>query len=169
MKQYSKILLVIAVAGLLTMGCNNTSANKETNKERTEVFDLNAMKKIIQENNNAFMKAHITRDTAILNGMYTKDAKVFPPNAEVITDRAVIEAMNLQWVNYDIREAREESTATYGNEDYMIDEGTYYMSFGADSIVDKGKYLNVWKKEDGEWKMFTNMWNTDLPATPPTE
>ncbi|MGC1203596.1 MAG: nuclear transport factor 2 family protein [Flavobacteriaceae bacterium] len=169
MKQISKMFLAITVSGFLTIGCNNTTSNKETNKELTEDFDLSAIKKIIQKNNDAFMKAHITRDTAILNSMYTKDAKVFAPNSEVITDRAVIEAMNLQWVNYDIKEAREESTATYGNEYYMIDEGTYYMSFGTDSIVDKGKYLNVWKKEDGKWKMFTNMWNSDLPATPPTE
>ena len=157
------IFPLVLMSITLSIGCNNTTTNKETNKKHTDTFDLSAVKNIIQENNDAFMEAHITRDTAILNSMYTKDAKVFPPNSEVITNRTVIEAMNLQWVNYDIREAREESTALYGNEDYIIDEGTYYMNFGADSIVDKGKYLNVWKKEDGKWKMFTNMWNSSLP------
>ena len=167
MKQISKILLAVTVAGFLSTGCNNNSAaNKNTGDNNIATFDISAMKKIIQEHNDAFMKAHITRDTAILNGMYTKDAKVFAPNSEVITDRAVIEAMNLEWVNYDVREARETSTALYGNEDYLIDEGTYYMSFGEDSIVDKGKYLNVWKQEDGKWKMFRNTWNTSLPLTP---
>uniref|UniRef100_UPI0040486E67 nuclear transport factor 2 family protein n=1 Tax=Mariniflexile sp. TaxID=1979402 RepID=UPI0040486E67 len=165
MKRLSIPLLAIASAGFLTTACNNnTTADKNSDTERADVFDINAVKKIIQDNNNAFMNAHITRDTATLNGMFTRDARVFPPNSEVIKDQATIKAINMEWVNYDIKEAREESTATYGNEDYVIDEGTYYMSFGADSIVDKGKYMNVWKKEDGKWKMFRNMWNTSLPA-----
>jgi ketosteroid isomerase-like protein len=166
MKQISKILMAVTVAGLLTASCNNqNTADKNTDEDNIATFDIAAVKKIIQENNDAFMNAHITRDTALLNSMYTKDAKVFPPNSEVVSDKATIKAMNLEWVNYDIKEAREVSTALYGNEDYIIDEGTYYMSFGADSIVDKGKYLNVWKQEDGKWKMFRNMWNTSLPAT----
>lgn len=159
MKQISKILLAITFSGILLAGCNNTAINKE----HTNTFDINAVKKIIKENNDAFMKAHITRDTAILNNMYTKDAKVFPPNSEVITGQATIEAMNLQWVNYIVKEAVEESTALYGTDSYIIDEGTYYMVYGAENIIDKGKYLNVWKKEDGNWKMFTNMWNSSLP------
>lgn len=164
MKQLTKILLAVTVAGLLTTGCNNNSAtDKNTDNDNVATFDIAAVKKIIQDNNDAFMKAHITRDTSILNS--TKDAKVFAPNSEVITDIATIKAMNLEWVNYNIKEAREESTALQGNEDNIIDEGTYYMSFGADSIVDKGNYLNIWKQEDGKWKMFRNMWNSSLPVT----
>ena len=34
--------------------------------------------------------------------------------------------------------------------------------------TDKGKYLAVWKKQaDGSWKCVADMFNTDLPATPP--
>lgn len=167
MKRLSILLLAISSVGLLTLRCNNnTAADKNIAEENVDVFDITAIKKIIQDNNDAFMKAHITKDTATLNNMFTKDAKAFPPNSEVITGRANIAAVNLEWVNYDIKEAREESTAVYGNEDYVIDEGTYYMSFGADSIVDKGKYMNVWKQEDGKWKMFRNMWNSDMPLMP---
>lgn len=166
MKPILKILLAITIVGFLTISCNNTQANKDIDKERIETFDINAMKKIIQENNDAFMRAHITRDTALLNSMYTKDAKVFAPNSDIISGHATIAAINLEWVNYDIKEARETSTALYGNEEYLIDEGTYYMSFGADSIVDRGKYLNIWIQEDGKWKMFRNTWNTSLPLTP---
>lgn len=158
--------MAIILAGFLTIGCNNKPAvNKNSDKERADFFDINAVKKIIQDKNDAFMKAHILRDTATLNNMYAKGAKVFAPNSEVVSDQATIKAMNLEWVNYDIKEAREVSTAVYGNEDYVIDEGTYYMSFGADSIVDKGKYMNVWKQEDGKWKMFRNMWNSSVPLT----
>lgn len=42
----------------------------------------------------------------------------------------------------------------------MIDQGTYVVSYGPDSVVERGKYLNVWKQEDGTWKIYANMWNT---------
>jgi ketosteroid isomerase-like protein len=34
-------------------------------------------------------------------------------------------------------------------------------------MTDKGKYLEVWKKQaDGTWKCVVDMFNTDLPAPP---
>ncbi|MCZ6703248.1 MAG: hypothetical protein O6940_09440 [Ignavibacteria bacterium] len=69
-------------------------------------------------------------------------------------------------MKFDIKEMSEEVTAVYGNVDYLIDEGTYFMSYGKDNTIEKGKYLNVWKKEDGDWKVFTNMWNSSMPSTP---
>jgi len=140
---------------LLVLGCN---------QQQKPTFDVTAMKKIIEEKNNQFTQAHITGDTTFLNNIFTKDAKAFPPNSDVVIGRAAIAVVNSQWVNFGIKEFREETTAFYGNEDYLIDEGTYYIRYGKDNTIDKGKYLNVWKKEDGDWKMFTNMWNTSMPA-----
>jgi ketosteroid isomerase-like protein len=32
------------------------------------------------------------------------------------------------------------------------------------SVNDRGKYLEVWKKQaDGTWKCVMDMWNSDLP------
>ena len=167
MKQVSIFFLAITFAGLLTVGCrSNNNASTDTHKDSAATFDVTAMKKIIEEKNNRFTQAHITGDTAFLNNIFTKDAKVFPPNSDVVTGRAAIAALNSQWVNFGIKEFREETTAFYGNEDYLIDEGNYYVRYGKDNTIDKGKYLNVWKKEDGDWKIFTNMWNTSMPATP---
>ena len=83
-----------------------------------------------------------------------------------MSGHAAIAEVNSQWVNYDIKEFNEKTTDFYGCEDYLIDEGTYYLRYGKDNNIDKGKYLNVWKKEDSKWKIFTNMWNTSMPAAP---
>jgi ketosteroid isomerase-like protein len=45
--------------------------------------------------------------------------------------------------------------------------GTYTLDFTDDKgakISDKGKYLEVWKKVDGKWKCYLDMYNSDLPA-----
>ena len=71
------------------------------------------------------------------------------------------------WLNYGIYEFKEESTSIYGNKDYVIDEGTYYLRYGKENTIDKGKYINVWKNIDGEWKIYSNIWNTNLPIETP--
>ena len=167
MKQVSIFFLAITFAGLLTIGCgSNNTDSTASDKDSPATFDLTAMKKIIQEKNNRFAEAHITGDTTFLNNIFTQDAKVFPPNSDVVTGRSAIAEANSEWVSYGIIEFSEETTSFYGNEDYLIDEGNYFLRYGENDIIDKGKYLNVWKKEDGDWKIFRNMWNTSMPATP---
>jgi hypothetical protein len=37
------------------------------------------------------------------------------------------------------------------------------MVYGEDHTVEKGKYLNVWKFVDGDWKIYSNIWNANAP------
>lgn len=167
MKKNFILFLAITFAGLLTVGCSiNNNAPTDSQQNNIDSFNLSAVKEIIKEKNNRFTQAHITGDTAFLNNIFATDAKAFPPNSDVITGRTAIAAVNSEWVKYGIKEFNEESTSFFGNKDYLIDEGTYYLRYGKDNAIDKGKYINVWKKEDGDWKLFSNMWNTSMPATP---
>jgi ketosteroid isomerase-like protein len=164
MKQVSICFLAMIWAGL-TVGCgNHNKASKDIAKR--SMFDATAMKHIIEEKTNRFTQAHITKDTTFLNHIFTQDAKVYAPNSDVVIGRAAISRVNSEWVNFGIKEFREESAAFYGNEDYLMDEGKYYLRYGENDIIDKGKYINIWKKEDGDWKIFSNIWNTSLPAAP---
>ncbi len=46
-----------------------------------------------------------------------------------------------------------------------IEIGTYTVSMempGMGLIDDNGKYMNVWEKQGGDWKLRADMWNTDL-------
>lgn len=75
--------------------------------------------------------------------IFTQDARVLPPNADPVIGRPAIEAATSQYLTFGITEFREETTAFYGNEDLLIDEGTYVMVYGSDNTVENGKYLNV--------------------------
>ena len=165
MKHIYKPCIILLFAALAVSCTNQNSTLKETDR-LVAVFDLNAAQKIIREKSDKFTQSHITRDTAYLNSIFALDAKVFPPNAEVVIGRAAIAAVNNEWVNYDIKEFSEESTAFYGNEEFLVDEGNYYLRFGEEDIIDIGHYIYIWKQENGEWKMFTNMWTSSLPVTP---
>jgi ketosteroid isomerase-like protein len=47
-----------------------------------------------------------------------------------------------------------------------IDAMYYVMTYGADKVTERGKYLNVWKQEDGAWKIHANIWNTNSVPAP---
>ena len=116
--------------------------------------------KTIRKKTKAFTAAHVSKDTAYLNGIFTKDARVLAPNMDVVTGKKAISQLNEEWVNFGIHEFEENSTATYGGGDFIVDEGNYFMTYGPDTVVDKGKYINVWKKVNGNWKIYSNIWNS---------
>ena len=40
------------------------------------------------------------------------------------------------------------------------------MIYGKEKTMEKGKYVNVWKKEDGTWKIYANIWNSNAAPAP---
>jgi ketosteroid isomerase-like protein len=134
--------------------------------EPVSSFDANAVRKTIEEKNAQFTRAHVTGDVATINAYFTADAKIFQPHTDVVTGVAEVAALNLEYTQFGITEFREETTALYGNEANLIEEGRYFMVYGADSTIENGKYINVWRKVGDDWKVHANIWNSSLPAPP---
>jgi ketosteroid isomerase-like protein len=169
MNPTNQILSFLFLAGICLSGCqSNGPASTATTESQPAAFDLESAKQIIAEKNKKFTAAHITGDTAFLNAIFSRDAKIFIPNAAVVTGSEAIAAGNLEYVQFGIQEFREVTTSLYGCENYLIDEGTYYLRYGPDNTSEDGKYINIWKMEDGDWKIFSNIWNTNTPADPLT-
>jgi ketosteroid isomerase-like protein len=53
--------------------------------------------------------------------------------------------------------------AVFGTEDLLAEEGevTIYVK---DKAVAEGKYIVLWKKVDGKWKLFRDIANSNSPA-----
>ena len=147
---------------MIAVGCRGDAPSRAAT-DRAAPFDLAAARTLIEAKNRRFTEAHITGDSAFLTNIFTEDAKVFGPNAPVVVGRKAIAKLNAEYVQLGIHEFREATTALYGNADYLIDEGTYVMRYGPANTVEAGKYINVWKQEGGEWRIHSNIWNTDSP------
>ncbi|MFT6882983.1 MAG: ketosteroid isomerase-like protein [Marinoscillum sp.] len=161
-KNEMKLPFIITITCIFFMSCGPKTDQQKLGK----TFDLSEVKKIIDYKTKQFTKAHITRDTAFLNNIFTSDAKILPPDMDAVAGRESISTLNQAWVDYDIQVFDEVSNSYYGFDDFYIDEGTSYLLFG-DSIEDIGKYVNIWKKEAGEWKLHINIWNSSpLPEAP---
>ena len=45
----------------------------------------------------------------------------------------------------------------------LAEEGVYVFSDKDGNELDKGKYITLWRKESGKWKIFRDCVNSDLP------
>lgn len=161
-------IVAMGLVILISPGCDEQGhVRSDVPQSIPDTVRLAEWKEIIQEKTQRFTEAHITRDTAYLNQLFTEDARVLGPNVDIVVGRKAISQLNTDWVNYGIHAFTETSTRFYGSEAYLIDEGTYDLRYGSDQVTDKGKYINIWKNENGEWKIFSNIWNTSLPAVAP--
>jgi ketosteroid isomerase-like protein len=161
------VVPLIAAFGLGVTGCEQKQTpSTPAAKAATSTFDLAAARKVIDENNARFTKAHVTGDGKLIDSMFTRDARSLPPESEPVIGVAAISKLTAQYLASGVSEFSEVTTDFYGNEDLLIDQGDYVMVYGKEKTREKGKYVNVWKKEDGVWKIYSNIWNTNAPAAP---
>ena len=98
-----------------------------------------------------------------IGAAYTADAKIFPQRSDIIAGREAI-------ANYWKRPAGSETSyhkitpseiRVNGNEayDYGYYEGKTKRANGSESSW-RGKYVIVWKKVDGNWLIYLDMWSS---------
>ena len=118
-------------------------------------------------------KAAAARDLERTVAYYSEDAIVLPPNAARATTKQAIRnvwkdllaspGLVITW------KPKKVELANSGDMAWV--SGTYYLIMNdanGKQINDRGKYLEVWKKQgDGNWKCGADIWNSDLAASAP--
>ena len=117
----------------------------------------------IEAANKQFIAAVAKGDAAALAGMYTTNAIAFPPNDEPAKGRAAIQKLWQGVVASGIKGATltTSEVETYGDTAHEV--GSYEMKVEGGKVVDRGKYVVVWKREQGQWKLHRDIWNTSMP------
>jgi hypothetical protein len=159
------VLGCCVLAGLLTGACGRQVPG--TPPDERSPFDLAATRQLIAQQNERFTKAHLTGDVATIDAMFAPDAKSYPPGVGVVSGLPALHAFTVEYLKAGLTEFREETTDFYGNAEYVVDAGTYVVTYGPDHVTEHGKYLNVWQWVNGGWKIKANMWNTDPPPAAP--
>ena len=165
--------ILIALAALAAMACGTKAGTaSDTTKPAAATLapatDVTALRALIDSAQARYIGAATSGDTATLSAMYTDDAIVQEPNRKGLHGRAEIEkslAATFAGARIPSLKLKTEDLATGG--DYAIETGSYEQTVQPKSgkaINDVGKYLVVWKKQaDGSWKLFREIYNSDLP------
>jgi uncharacterized protein (TIGR02246 family) len=101
-------------------------------------------------------------DAAAVAALYTEDAYVLPPGSAMVKGRAAIEAFWRQ-------AAQQMSDAKLTTVDVLPLGRSAAREIGTVTLKSKsqppqevvGKYVVVWRKVGRDWKLATDIWNTD--------
>ena len=150
--KYSSLILAV----FLLVSC---AQKEETGKES---FNLAAVKDHIIEMNKTYSDRFVKNDTAFYNERYCKDAEVYSPGLPAVKGRDSI--ISFFYQNGTNKEAKIELPAGnfYGNSELVVEEGSYNFPDGKGGSFDKGKFIAIWKQEAGKWKLYREIWNTDI-------
>jgi ketosteroid isomerase-like protein len=94
-------------------------------------------------------------------GLYTEDCVLMPPNAEMAKGHDGARASFAGMVDAGLLGNIDTVTvAAAGDIGYRT--GTYSLQTADGTVVDRGKYTDTWRKVGGEWKITSDIWNSDL-------
>lgn len=116
--------------------------------------------------NESYSDRFTSNDSAFYVERYCTDAEVYSPNIPAVKGREAIRKFFYNEGNN--KEANIELPAGnfYGSNELVIEEGTYNFPDGKGGSADKGKFIALWKKENGKWKLYREIWNSDNPPPP---
>ena len=116
----------------------------------------------IDEAAKAWITAFEARDAGRLSSVYGEDGMILPPNADVIQGTEAI--MNFFKGMLDTG-----ATLQLENQESIVDGklgyrmGLYKVFAKDGAMLDRGKYIEIWRKADNKWWLYRDTWNSSLP------
>lgn len=143
-----------AALGLALFACQAQETEQQATIEEPAV-DTEAIRTTIADGSQRWAAAANAGDAEALTNLYAADAVIYPPDMPSVTGREEIRAFFTQMLS----EGPVEMTLT--TNDVIIGEsGEMGVELG--SFTDAsgtGKFVAVWKKVDGDWKLAVDTWN----------
>ena len=118
----------------------------------------------IEAVNSKFMALVAKGDAAGLAGLYATDGQVLPPNSDIVSGAPNIQKMWQGVMDSGIKGAKFTTLDVTERGDLASETGKYDLTGADGKVLDSGKYVVVWKREGGRWKIHRDIFNTSLPA-----
>lgn len=153
-----KILIITLIATSL-FAC-------KSNTETKPAFDLVTAKKEIEAANKVLMDVIAKGDSVGTADSYSPDGAVLFNNMPTVKGTENLVKVWSSFINAGVRNIELTTIEVWGDENYITEEGTFIIKSNEGAQLDKGKYLVLWKKVGGKWKLHRDISNSDLPAAP---
>jgi ketosteroid isomerase-like protein len=164
MKYFS---LLFCTAMLIALAaCNH---EKATGTETASTFSLDSAKAQIAASNAVYGECFGKNDSVAFVNCYTEDACINPPNMPRMCGKAAVGAFFSEGVKMGMKQLKLTTDEVMGGKDGVIETGKYEVIVEGGVSVDKGKFIVMWKEENGKWKMHRDVWNSDAAAPAPSK
>lgn len=161
------ILFIVTLSlTIFFVACNDTTS---TDSIKTEADGMANDSKSVEDyiRNEALNFGEEIRkgDSVALAAHYASNAVVMPPNSDAVKGNDIVGL----WggvLRMGVKDFKLNITDITGGGDMYAETGTYEVLGADNKTLDKGKYVAVWKKENGNWKMYRDIWNSNMSAAP---
>jgi len=146
-------LITMLVVLIFISGCERNTKENVLNMET----DLSTLEKEIELRLREY-EGHLQNgDSIALGNMYMEDAEIIP---STVGRKNIIKAFG-SMIRDSITGSSFKTTKLWGNDQLLVEDGTGTWSLTNGKVVGSGRYLLVWKKDDGKWKILRDTWFPD--------
>lgn len=138
-------------------------------KDRLEIeksasaFDIKQGEASIHQSNENIMNAFKAGDSAGVANSFAVDGKMMGAHAPAVVGRDAIRHYISSTMNRGMKNFEINTIKIWGDSSLLAEEGSYNFSDSTEKPIDHGKYIVLWIPESGNWKMFRDIWTTDIP------
>ncbi len=121
----------------------------------------------IETANKQFIAALNRGDAAAVAAMYSADARLLPPNGRMSEGRQAVQQFWQGAIGAGVKLVSLETLHVKSQGNLAFEVGRFTLTVpaaGGATTTDTGKYVVVWEREGGKWKLATDIWNSDAPA-----
>ncbi|MBD2757282.1 YybH family protein [Spirosoma validum] len=149
------ILLLLFVSTL----SHKVAAQSSTTKT---AFDSTKVINEIDAQSGLFSNAFAKSDSVKAASIYTRDAKIFNHAIPTTTGRSGVQSLYGELIRAGITKFDYTTIGVWGNDNNLVvEEGTLSFAFSDGRVASKGRYLLVWKWEEGKLKIFRDSFSSD--------
>jgi uncharacterized protein (TIGR02246 family) len=112
----------------------------------------------VEAGNRAFIAAFLQGDAEAVAQLYTEHGQVIAPGEPVATGRAAIAAAWQKVIDGGVADITLETTEVESAGELAYETGSVRLT-SKDGQRSEGRYVVVWKREGGRWKLHRDIWN----------
>lgn len=121
----------------------------------------------IEAANKQFVTAASKGDGASLALLYTPDGQLLPVASDVVSGTKQIQKFWQGVLDSGIRGVTLRTLEAEGHGTTAHEVGEYELRELGGKLLDRGKYVVIWKRDGGQWKLHRDIWTTSLPPAKP--
>jgi uncharacterized protein (TIGR02246 family) len=114
----------------------------------------------VEASNRAFIAAFLRGDSAAIAQLYTENAQVIAPGEPVARGRAAIAAAWQNAIDSGVKDVKLQTAEVESAGDLASETGTVRL-VAKDGSITQARYVVVWKREGGRWKLHRDIWNSE--------
>jgi ketosteroid isomerase-like protein len=120
----------------------------------------------IARSNRLYSQGFEQHQAALVVERYSSDGTIMASNMPAISGPTGFLAFFNGGYEHGIRKIDFQTTRVFGfSGDFVNEEGLYKLKDEKGQTIDQGKYIVIWKKTKSGWKMYRDIFNTNMSAS----